>query len=117
MEINPWPSEWLRGVLGLCVMRVLDDGPNYGYAITRRLADAGLGEVKGGTLYPLLGRLEAAGHVEVEWRPGDGGPGRKYFALTPTGRQHLLDQAVWWANFTTTTRALTDGADDIRRTS
>ncbi|QEE62027.1 PadR family transcriptional regulator [Salinibacterium sp. dk2585] len=105
-----WPSEWLRGVLGVCVLRVLLDGPSYGYAIIQRLADAGLGEVKGGTLYPLLGRLEDAGHVEVEWRPGDGGPGRKYFALTETGRDHALQQASEWAAFTTVTRALTDAA-------
>lgn len=105
-----WPSEWLRGVLEVCVMRVLLDGPNYGYAITQTLSEAGLGEVKGGTLYPLLGRLELAGRVEVEWRPGAGGPGRKFFALTPAGRAHAHELAVGWAEFTTTTRALTDGA-------
>ncbi len=52
-----WPSEWLRGVLDLCVLRVLADGPTYGYAITTELARRGFGTVKGGTLYPLLGRL------------------------------------------------------------
>ena len=112
MQTEQWPSEWLRGVLGVCVLRILLDGPSYGYAITQRLAQVGLGEVKGGTLYPLLSRLEQAGHVEVEWRPGDGGPGRKYFALTGTGRAHAHRQAADWAAFTTTTRALTDGALD-----
>jgi PadR family transcriptional regulator, regulatory protein PadR len=110
MSSEPWPSEWLRGVLGVCVLQILLAGPNYGYAITQRLAEAGLGEVKGGTLYPLLGRLEQAGHVVVEWRPGDGGPGRKFFSLTDTGRSHARQQAGDWADFTTTTRALTDGA-------
>ncbi|OLT23820.1 PadR family transcriptional regulator [Ornithinimicrobium sp. CNJ-824] len=112
MQTEQWPGEWLRGVLGVCVLRILLDGPSYGYAITQRLAQVGLGEVKGGTLYPLLGRLEQAGHVEVEWRPGDGGPGRKYFALTGAGRAHAHRQAADWAAFTTTTRALTDGALD-----
>lgn len=110
MEEEHWPREWLRGVLGVCVLRVLLDGPSYGYAITQRLAESGLGTVKGGTLYPLLGRLEEAGHVEVEWRPGEGGPGRKYFALTPSGREYAQAQAARWATFTTTTRQLTDGA-------
>jgi PadR family transcriptional regulator PadR len=105
-----WPSEWLRGVLEVCVLRVLTHGPSYGYALTQALAAAGLGEVKGGTLYPLLGRLEAAGRVEVEWRPGDGGPGRKYYSLTPQGRAHGAALATRWAEFTTITRALTDGA-------
>jgi len=110
MNTEQWPSEWLRGVLGVCVLRVLLDGPSYGYAITQRLAEAGLGDIKGGTLYPLLGRLEEAGHVEVEWRPGEGGPGRKYFALTTQGRREAAELATRWASFTTTTRELTDGA-------
>lgn len=110
MNAEQWPSEWLRGVLGVCVLRILLDGPSYGYALTQRLAEAGLGAVKGGTLYPLLGRLEEAGHVEVEWRPGEGGPGRKYFALTEQGRQEARAQAARWLDFTTTTRALTDAA-------
>lgn len=109
-ETTTWPGEWLRGVLGACVLRVLCEGPSYGYAITRRLADAGLGEIKGGTLYPLLSRLEDAGFVGVDWRAGDGGPGRKYFSLTPAGRQEATRLAQDWARFTTVTRALTDDA-------
>ncbi|GIG29847.1 PadR family transcriptional regulator [Cellulomonas marina] len=100
-----WPSEWLRGVLEPCVLRVLVEGPTYGYAIAERLDAAGLGRPKGGTLYPLLGRMEAAGHVTVEWRAGDGGPGRKYYALTAQGRDALADAASRWAAFTATTGA------------
>ncbi|WP_151524781.1 PadR family transcriptional regulator [Serinicoccus kebangsaanensis] len=110
MESDQWPSEWLRGVLGVCVLRILLDGPSYGYAITQRLEQAGLGKVKGGTLYPLLSRLEDAGHVAVEWRPGEGGPGRKFFALTEQGRGHAQEQTARWADFTTTTRGLLDRA-------
>lgn len=104
----PWPSEWLRGILGVCTLGILNDGPNYGYEIASRLAAAGLGTVKGGTLYPLLGRLEEAGWVDVEWRPGEGGPGRKYYTLTGAGRAEATAQAVQWAQFTNTTRSLTD---------
>src|SRR5690625_898005 len=89
MDVTPYPSEWLRGVLELCVLRVLADGATYGYAIAAELAQAGLGEIKGGTLYPLLGRLEKNALVTAEWRAGEGGPGRKYFALTAAGRAEL----------------------------
>ena len=105
-----WPGEWVRGVLGVAVLRVLMDGPSYGYALTQVLGAAGLGEVKGGTLYPLLARLEESGLVEVEWRAGQGGPGRKFYALTAAGQAHAQALAERWAAFTTTTRALTDGA-------
>ncbi|GAA1136524.1 PadR family transcriptional regulator [Ornithinicoccus hortensis] len=103
-----WPSEWLRGVLGVCVLRILEDGATYGYAIATRLAGAGLGTVKGGTLYPLLTRLEAAGHVEVEWRPGEGGPGRKFYALTEAGRAEAARRAGDWGRFAHLTLALID---------
>lgn len=105
---SPWPSEWLRGVLGVAVLSVLSKGPTYGYAIATELAQAGLGTIKGGTLYPLLGRLEDAGHVEVEWRPGEGGPGRKFYALTDAGHDHARQQARAWAEFAATTARVTE---------
>lgn len=106
MPENTWPSEWLRGVLDVCVLRILADGPTYGYAIAARLADGGLGAIKGGTLYPLLGRLESGGLVTVEWRAGEGGPGRKYYDLTPAGRDELARRAALWDGFSRTTRDL-----------
>ena len=93
------PSEWLRGVLELCVLRVVADGPTYGYAIAGRLADAGFGDIKGGTLYPLLARLEKNQLVTVDWRTGEGGPGRKYFTLTDAGRAELEHGLTQWEAF------------------
>lgn len=98
-----WPTDWLRAVLSPAVLRVLADGPTYGYAISAHLQAAGFGKVKGGTLYPLLGRLEAAGLVRIEWRAGDAGPGRKYYELTPGGKASLTDQTERWARFVAVT--------------
>jgi PadR family transcriptional regulator PadR len=94
-----WPSDWLRATLGLAALRALEEGPSYGYAIIAALADAGFGTIKGGTLYPLLSRLENAGHIATEWRPGEAGPGRKFFALTDTGRATLTLQHAEWIRF------------------
>jgi PadR family transcriptional regulator PadR len=88
------------------VLRVLADGPTYGYAIATRLAEVGLGTLKGGTLYPLLARFEGAGLVVVEWRAGEGGPGRKYYALTEDGRRAWREQAARWAAFARLTTEL-----------
>jgi PadR family transcriptional regulator PadR len=93
------PSEWLRGVLELGVLRTIAGGPSYGYAIAADLAEAGFGEIKGGTLYPLLARLERNDLVSVEWRAGEGGPGRKYYALTAAGRRTLDRDAREWRRF------------------
>jgi PadR family transcriptional regulator PadR len=95
-----WPSDWLRATLGFLVLRALSVGPSYGYAIISELEHHGFGAIKGGTLYPLLTRYETAGLVTTEWRAGDGGPGRKYFALTDRGRAELTRLSADWLRFT-----------------
>lgn len=96
---SEWPGEWLRGALEVCVLRALADEPTYGYEIASRLSAAGLGPIKGGTLYPLLKRFEDAGWVRVEWRPGEAGPGRKYYVITGDGRAALETRAGRWREF------------------
>lgn len=104
-----WPGDWNRASLGLCALAALQIGPTYGYAIITALEAAGLGTFKGGTLYPLLARFEAAGWVDVDWRPGESGPGRKYFSLTPAGQAELDRQRHQWTAFTSRTTAFLGG--------
>ncbi|MEU6980606.1 MULTISPECIES: helix-turn-helix transcriptional regulator [unclassified Streptomyces] len=92
-------SSWLKGVLDLLVLSCLTDGESYGYEIAKALAGAGLGEIKGGTLYPVLNRLEEAGLVEAEFRAAERGPGRRYYRLTDTGRTHLAAESEAWTQF------------------
>lgn len=92
----------MRAILGALTLRALEHGPSYGYAIIAVLEASGMGTVKGGTLYPLLTRYESAGFVAVEWRPGEAGPGRKYFSLTNLGRRELERMRAEWARFTAT---------------
>ncbi len=112
MTPTQWPADWQRGILELCVLRIIGDGPTYGYDIAARLAAAGLGEVKGGTLYPLLKRLEQAGLVDVEWRPGDGGPGRKFYELNDAGRKRRDALVEVWQHFS---RAVTAHVSPTRK--
>jgi PadR family transcriptional regulator PadR len=93
-------AQWLRGVLDLAVLALLaESGEDYGYTLLKRLSDAGLPDMKAGTLYPLLNRLAADGLVRAEWRAGDGGPGRKFFALTDEGRELLREVGPRWTEF------------------
>ena len=100
--------------LSLCVLGALQGGPSYGYAIGQYLEQAGLGAVKGGTLYPLLGRLEAERLVEATWQVGESGPGRKYFALTSAGRDALHARARRWQEFVEITASVVDAAEPAR---
>ncbi|WP_197683960.1 PadR family transcriptional regulator [Allokutzneria albata] len=90
---------WLRGTLELVLAAVLAEGDRHGYALTQRIAELGLGTVRGGALYPVLGRMEAAGLVEAEWVAGQGGPGRKVYRLTAAGRERLVAETERWHHF------------------
>lgn len=114
-ETANWPTEWLRGVLEVCTLTVLAEGAAHGYAVAQRLQHGGLGTVKGGTLYPLLTRLESAGLLEAEWQPGEGGPGRKVFTLTAQGHAERRRRAEEWERFTAVIGSLT-GVDVPRST-
>ncbi|UGQ10835.1 PadR family transcriptional regulator [Yinghuangia sp. ASG 101] len=92
-------AQWLRGVLDLCVLGLLAEGESYGYELVRQLETAGLGDIRGGTLYPVLLRLQQAGLVAARWRSGDSGPARKYYRLTANGRTVLRDEAAQWRDF------------------
>ncbi|MEV4702554.1 PadR family transcriptional regulator [Actinoplanes sp. NPDC049316] len=92
-------TQWLRGVLDLCVLGALARGESYGYEIAQRLEAGGLGSIAGGTLYPALLRLERLGLVVADWRAGDGGPARKYYRLSPDGTTALSSAAADWAVF------------------
>ena len=102
MEItDSWPPQWLRGPLPLCVLRVLKDEAAHGYAIAKSLEEMGLGPVGGGTLYPILKRLQHDGLLSAEWTAGEGGPGRKVYALTEEGAAELEEQSRLWRRFAT----------------
>ncbi|MER6388573.1 PadR family transcriptional regulator [Streptomyces sp. NPDC059382] len=90
---------WLRGVLPLALAGVLAEGERHGYALVQELAARGFGTVRGGALYPVLGRLEADGAVEARWEPGEGGPGRKVYRLTDAGWSRLRQETAGWEKF------------------
>lgn len=95
-----WAAQWLRGPLPLCTLQIIHEiGPVHGYGITRALHEAGLGDIGGGTLYPLLARLERDELVTTEWHTGTGGPAKKTYTVTESGLAHLRAEAARWASF------------------
>lgn len=80
------------------VLGILAEGENYGYAIIQRVAELSGDELEWseGLLYPLLHRLERQGQVQAFWGRGESGRRRKYYRLTPAGREALVDQRRQW---------------------
>jgi len=99
-------SQLLRGVLDLCLLAVMGEGPAYGYEMTKRLRGRGLSTVGEGSIYPLLGRLERDGLVETRRAASNGGPPRKYYSLSPEGERALEAGVSEWQ----ATRDAVDGA-------
>jgi PadR family transcriptional regulator PadR len=93
-------AQWLRGVLDLCVLALLAHGESYGYELSQALLAAGLGPIQGGTLYPVLLRLERSGLVTAHWRNGVAGPARKYYRISEAGSETLRLATDDWTAFT-----------------
>ena len=81
-------------------------GTTHGYEIVQRLSAAGLGEIKGGTLYPVLARLEEQGLISSRWVGGVGGPGRKLVEITGVGRSERTDRTRGWQRWISKVNAL-----------
>lgn len=93
-ELRP---EIARAGLPLVALALLAETPGHGYALIERLRAEGFERVQGGTLYPLLRRLEERGLVAHEWLHDEPGPGRKEFAITAAGRNELAEARADWA--------------------
>ncbi len=99
-------SQFYRGTLEGCILKVISDEEVYGYEIAERLKKYGLNEVSEGTIYPLLLRLEKNGFVDSEKKESAFGPKRKYYRLSSLGKAELK-------NFYDSWRELRDSIDRI----
>ncbi|WP_411719955.1 PadR family transcriptional regulator [Mycetocola sp.] len=100
MTSEQLPPDVVRAALPIAVMALLARQPAHGYALLARLQELGFTRTQGGALYPLLKRFEDAGLVTHEWLHDGAGPGRKEFALTPSGHSELTSTSAAWNRVT-----------------
>lgn len=95
--LNP---ELMRGSLELMVLSVLSDSSKYGYLIQQRLKEASdeLVDLKAGTLYPILHKLESKKLVRSRWDDSTGRR-RKWYELTAAGRKQLKVRVDEWQTY------------------
>jgi PadR family transcriptional regulator, regulatory protein PadR len=96
---DKWEVQLRKGCLELAILAALWDGKLYGLEILRRLETDSDLIVSEGTVYPLLSRLKALGLVRSEWVESEAGHPRKYYALTPPGKERAREMAGMWARF------------------
>jgi len=94
-------SQLLAGTLEMLVLQVVSPEPSYGYAITQEVQQRSRGylELKEGSLYPALHRMEREGLIESYWV--DAGPKRrrKYYRVTASGLAVLEAKQSEWKRF------------------
>ena len=96
MKIENTKAQMRKGVLEYCILSVLKDGEAYTSDILETLKDAKMLVVEG-TIYPLLTRLKNAGLLSYRWEESTGGPPRKYYELTDTGKLFLTELDATWS--------------------
>jgi PadR family transcriptional regulator PadR len=95
-------TELRRGVLGPCVLALLELRPRFGLELVRDLAAEDGLLTSDGTVYPLLNRLRDAGLVTSEWHDAEGQRARRYYSITEAGRQTVMEFRADWARFSAT---------------
>jgi len=88
----------LQGTLDLLILRALSLGANHGLGIARRVGQITQGtfDVKPGSLFPALHRLEEQGWLRSEWGESENNRRAKYYDLTKAGRKHLDAETANW---------------------
>ena len=101
----------LQGTLDLMVLQTLASlGPQHGYAIAARLEQVSKGalQLKMGTLYPALMRLEQRGLLRGEWGQTDSNRKARFYALTAAGKRRLSTEKAEWDRMTSIMRTVLD---------
>lgn len=90
-------SQLMRGTLEGCILKIISLKVTYGYEIMEKLRSFGFDEIKEGTIYPLLIRLENKSYITSEFRSSPLGPKRKYYFITAEGSDYLHSFEEDWS--------------------
>ena len=94
----PSQTNLLQGTLDLLILKTLELDQKHGLAIARRIEQITKGtfQVKPGSLFPALHRMEEAGWVESSWGESENNRRARYYRLTKAGRRHLGTEKATW---------------------
>ena len=92
-----------QGTLDLLILRTIALEPLHGWAISERIhqISSEVLQVRQGSLYPALHRLERRGWIKAKWGASENNRKAKYYELTKAGRQQLEAEQDAWAKLTT----------------
>jgi PadR family transcriptional regulator PadR len=83
-------------MLDIVILNLLHRQQRHGYEMVQQLKQIHGLQIREGNIYPVLARLQTEGLVENYTEKSTGGPPRKYFALTDTGRAIMDSMNEHW---------------------
>lgn len=101
-----------KGVLEMLVLKLLSEDEKYGYQLICELKEESneLFNLKEGTLYPILYRLEDEGLVTNRWSEPKGREvSRKYYSITADGKKNLEEMLLLWQDFSAQVKKVMEG--------
>ena len=92
------PSDLIQGTLDVLILKSLATERRHGWAIAKRIeaASGDVLQIKQGSLYPALHRLESQGLLRAEWGENETGREAKFYSLTKAGRAQLEVELTQW---------------------
>jgi PadR family transcriptional regulator PadR len=94
-----------KGLLEFLLLKIIAAGKVYAADILGQLRETEFATQEG-TLYPLLSKMRREGLLDYEWQESDAGPPRKYYKLTPKGREQLRELSDYWQKINGTVKEL-----------
>jgi PadR family transcriptional regulator, regulatory protein PadR len=93
--------ELIKGSTSLILLQLLNQRDMYGYELAKEmeLKSGNALQVREGTLYPALHKLEQKGLIEAYWEEQTKGPARKYYKITREGQVVLQSKTKEWGAF------------------
>jgi len=91
-------TDLLQGTLHLLVLKALSLGPLHGLGVSQRIEQVTKGtfQVKPGSLFPALHRMEEAGWLKSSWGESENSRRAKYYRLTKAGQRQLETETQDW---------------------
>ena len=106
-------AQYKKGVLELCVLSLLKKQDRYGYEISDLLSKRI--DIADGTVYPILRKLKNDGLLTAYLQEESGGPPRKYYCITPLGRETYRKDRAEYLFFAKAIKSLLEDEDDEER--
>lgn len=85
----------------MLVLQLLEERDMYGYELVKEMdqrSEHNL-QIKEGTLYPALHKLEKQEYIECYWQNQEKGPARKYYRITDQGKEMLEEKTSEWHRY------------------